>query len=390
MEFFHASHTRQLATSLSNWLPYLGPRLRLLDLSSSDLLTFDAGTWNTKLPALVHLRLSHLPTLDLSALTSLLCGGSNPLLERLLTLEIANVSASDSRLSLDKLIAYTNATRLNLTHLDISHNAYAFDLNTLFFGQPKFANLRHLLARNNKFTGCNSKVESVFLTQLERLDLSGNGLKGDACLTSILGVGGSLCRLDLSRNNFSFDVNVSLTLFADKPKLSFLDLSHNELVTFITYYGLNRTDPVEILDLSFNKLNKFQILSLSRVRACKLLDEEEFDGNDGDDEEIELGAGADGFKLDDDERFVYVDKLDLSWNQLEVVHVQHMLQSVRNVINLDLSFNPLRQVVGMSNAAPITSQILVDKNGEEVLPNDDDNGENDSDEYNDARDKTKG
>ena len=46
-----------------------------------------------------------------------------------------------------------------------------------------------------------------------------------------------------------------------------------------------------------------------------------------------------------------------------------MLQSVRNVLNVDMSFNSkLRQVVGMSNSAPISSSILLNDKNEEIDP----------------------
>jgi hypothetical protein len=50
--------------------------------------------------------------------------------------------------------------------------------------------------------------------------------------------------------------------------------------------------------------------------------------------------------LDDDRRFVFIQVLDLSHNKFETVNVQHMLQSVQNVVVLDLSSNPIIQVVG--------------------------------------------
>jgi hypothetical protein len=44
-----------------------------------------------------------------------------------------------------------------------------------------------------------------------------------------------------------------------------------------------------------------------------------------------------------------------------------MLQSVRNVLNVDFSFNSkLRQVIGMSNSAPISSSILLNDKNEEI------------------------
>ena len=45
-----------------------------------------------------------------------------------------------------------------------------------------------------------------------------------------------------------------------------------------------------------------------------------------------------------------------------------MLQTVRNIKHMDISFNDkMRQVVGMSNSAPITSKIVLNDKNEEVL-----------------------
>lgn len=78
------------------------------------------------------------------------------------------------------------------------------------------------------------------------------------------------------------------------------------------------------------------------------------------------------FKYDDDQRYIFIDKLILSSNSFQTVHIQHMLQTVRNIKHMDISFNDkLRQIVGMSNSAPITSKIILNDKNEEVLDYDD-------------------
>jgi hypothetical protein len=61
-----------------------------------------------------------------------------------------------------------------------------------------------------------------------------------------------------------------------------------------------------------------------------------------------------------------------------------MLQTVRNIKHMDISFNDkLRQVVGMSNSAPITSKIVLNDKNEEVLE------EMEYDETNNSNNSTK-
>ena len=239
--------------------------MKLIDLSDSDLRNIDATSWPAK--TLTHLYLNNLPRLELSSLNSFFM--RDQLFTRLETLHIRNVNARRQSLDLNSLISMSNVSQLNMRNLDISHNQYDDDLNTLFFGQYKLTPLVSLCAANNSFTQCSTKIEKNFLTNLKCLDLSRNKLSGVECLNAIKPME-NIEMLHMSHNRLGFDgrqdLSLSLEFFATKVHLSSLDLSHNNFSYFVTYFKEGHTS-VNKLDLSFNQLTLFRFLSLTQVKA---------------------------------------------------------------------------------------------------------------------------
>jgi hypothetical protein len=220
------------------------------------------------MPKLTHLYLNNLPSSLATHLYSYLVRDGN--FERLETLHIRNIGAHSKSLDLRALISMANVTQtLNMRSLDISHNAYDYDLNEAFFGQHKLQRLESLCAANNSFRTCSSKsMEKMFLTQLQCLDLSHNRLSGFECFKAI-NLMTNLVMLHASHNELKFEainLNESLLLLSNKPNMTSVDLSHNNLTYFVSYFKLSHA-PITMkkLDLSFNQLSLFRFLSLTQV-----------------------------------------------------------------------------------------------------------------------------
>jgi len=253
--------------------------LKLIDLSNSNLLTIDASLWSsTTMPKLTHLYLNNLPSSIASSLFAYLVRDGN--FERLETLHIRNIGAHSKSLDLLQLITMANVTQtLNMRSLDISHNAYDYDLNEAFFGQHKLQRLESLCAANNSFRTCSSKrMEKMFLTQLQCLDLSRNKLSGAECFKAINQMT-NLEMLHASHNELRFEANSddlgeSLLLLSNKPNMSSVDLSHNNLTYFVSYFKLSHAPTtMNKLDLSFNQLSLFRFLSLTQVNKTQFASE---------------------------------------------------------------------------------------------------------------------
>jgi Leucine-rich repeat (LRR) protein len=388
----HLRYTKNADKSFSNWLPYIGTRVKLLDLTGSNIRTLDSsGSSNKIASSLLHLNLAGCVDLEKASLVDFI--KTNKLFDQLKTLSIVGIGANSSNLPIENLIL--NANSSSLESLDISNNNYSIDLNVFLFNQPNLKNLVTFKASHNNFRICNKKLiagkEATLLTKLEYLDLSYNQLESSSCLYSIKPVN-TLRHLDLNHNKLQvlesdFKSDDLGMFFAEKLNLSYIDMSNNQ-IGFLTLYFNPRHARIEVFDLSHNKLKKFQILSWTLVESGKypfnnkpvsasptlvtkktkeisgsrekvvLTEQDEEEEDDGDnyelneqyyDDETEyetvIGSHAHD-DLDDDLRFVFIQVLDLSHNLFETVNVQHMLQSVENVVVLDLSFNPLVQVVG--------------------------------------------
>jgi hypothetical protein len=132
------------------------------------------------------------------------------------------------------------------------------------------------------------------------------------------------------------------------------------------------------IKITFNfqfKLKTFRILSMSTVQSAKYpfnLDESKQDNADDDYENYSAPFYDDTEeddgqtiidtnkhdKYDDDERFIIIEDLNLSHNLFSLVNIEHMFQTIKNIVYLDFSSNPLEKVYGMSGDALIMQNKL--------------------------------
>jgi Leucine-rich repeat (LRR) protein len=396
----YLSFTKNVEKSWQNWFPYIGTSLKLIDLSNSDIINLDSSL-STKMLSLTSLNLANNKNLDKSSLFTLL--GENKLIERIEYLNISNIGAWSKSLNINQLLSNANSTSISLSVLDVSHNKYNDDLNVFLFNQQKLSKLKVFIASNNQFTTCNSKLiagtDATLLTSLEEINLASNFLNGSSCLYPLKPVK-TLKKLDLRNNKLSlisteFKSDNFISFFADKPGLKYVDFSSNQFIFFILYMNPNHTF-VEKLDFSSNHLKSFRFLSMTKVNSAKFPtnlyenrvekntkkqpdspasngassdsgdDDDDYDYNetydygneyaDEDDEAIIETHSSDDY--DDDQRFIYINELNLSRNKFSIVNVQHMLQSIRNVYDFDLSYNPILQVVGLSGDPLLTNKVI--------------------------------
>ncbi len=365
--------------------------MKLLDLTGSNLKTLDAQLGIKSLgPTLRTLRLSFNPNIDKSDIVELL--KSQNLIDHLKELHLAGLNANSDNLPIHNLILNSNNSALE--SLDLSWNNYTKDLNVFIFNQPNLQNLKLLNLTRNSFSHCNKKlitgVDKTLLKNLEHIDLSWNKLNDSSCFLSLKSIT-TVKYLDMNHNYlklFASDYRSDdfAMFFSNKQNLSYIDLSYNQLPNLILYFSPDHVK-IDKFDLSYNNMRKFQILSLTSVEKGKypfnlklennsnnkknlknklnnknqtendyydenyiFEEDENEDDDDYEDEEENIISGGGARRktsdLDDDQRFIQIDFLDLSHNKFELLNVQHVLQSIKNVITLDLSFNPMEQVIG--------------------------------------------
>jgi len=242
----HLRHSRNVQSSWSNWFPYIGTQLQLLDLTDTGLVTLDPNFARNQ-PNFVHLILSNNPSIDKTLLTQLL--KTNDLITRLSHLQIKNISANSQNFPLDTLINHSD--NISLIQLDISRNNFSdLDLNMFLFNQAKFKNLQVFKASNAQLTTCKHELISTaktLLPALSDLDISNNQLNDFKCLHSIKLCTG-LQRLNLSNNQ--------------------LNLLHADLVSAELSNMLADMLQLTHLDFSFNKITELT-LNMNRVRLLK-------------------------------------------------------------------------------------------------------------------------
>lgn len=366
-------YTKNTDTSSSYWMPFIGSKLRVLDLTGSSVKYLDSA--GTLAASLTYLSVANCASLDKSSLADFL--RTDNLIYRIESLNVTGIGADNKNLPLDSMIRGSNST-VSLQSLDVSNNAYSGDLVSFLFSQSVLKNLTSFKARDNKFSSCNlNKSNATFPTKLEHIDLSKNLLDGSSCLRMLVSYT-SLRHLDLSFNQLKvseaeFKSNELGMFFANKLNLSYINFSNNQLGFLVLYFHPSHVN-IDTFDLAFNSLKKFQILSLTKVQndgvyvinanhkpsvdknnkkpiSIDYQDDDEYDLSDdeyyNEDEEYEtVIASHTRLDMDDDKRFVLIENLNLSHNRFESVNVQHILQSVQNVVSLDFSFNPIMQVTG--------------------------------------------
>lgn len=356
IEELYARNTRNIDKSWSEWLPFIGKKLKRIDLTNSNLKTIDAAL---NKPLLAHLILASNQQIDKTDLHKLL--STDNLIGRLITLNLANTTVSSE--SFEKIIDSSNSSILNLNYLDLSFNNFTDDLNVFLFNQPKLKKLESFRASNNKFNACSSKLDTInnksLLENLQELDLSFNSLNGFKCLHSIKTVV-NLRVLNLSHNKLNAiksDLVDLIDFFAKIVNITSIDFSYNSFVWLGFYFNENHAK-IDKFDLSRNNLKQFRFISKTRKNSAKFPyniigefdDYVDFDDDNTDETDDSVTVVDNKHDSDDDdERFVLIDNLNLSFNNFNQIDLQHMLQSIRNVKNLDLSNNPLSKLVGLSD-----------------------------------------
>lgn len=392
----HLRYTRNVEISAINWLPIIGnSSLRLIDFTGADLKKIDTSMWRN-MNSLTSLSLSNIPGIDKNSIVELLKGSS--LLKQLKYLHLANISADSKNFPLSQVLG---EQKNELELLDISSNNFNDDLNRFLFNQPNFSSLIVFKAVNNAFARCDQRLlmgeRQTLLTNLEVLDLSYNMINDSSCFYSIKPVS-TLQYIDLSHNKLSVNVSdvqsVSFaSVFAQMTNLTHIDLSYNRLSALVLYFNVNHVR-IETLDISNNRLRDFQILSLTMVKNnhFALSSQQESNTTDDDnDEDLNMhyiddtdnDYNSEETIIDtnnrnknpeeDDERFIVVDRLDLSKNKFSSINLQLMFQSIRNIVYLNMSSNPLEQMIGMAedpvmiNNPVIKTNALQDGVEDEIL-----------------------
>lgn len=360
------------------WFPYIGNQLELIDLSYSDIYHLEPSL-SIQSPNLFSLYLSNCQEMQKSSLFDLL--KTNNLISKLKYLDISNINASTTNFDLVNLITNTNGT--DLIYLDISFNRYDEDLNRFLFNRQQLNKIEMFYAKNNKFKMCNQKLiaglDSTLLNKLRRLDLSNNNLDS-SCLYSIKPIK-TLEYLDLSKNRLKlstdeFKTNNFDQFFTDKVNLSYIDLSNNQFLTFSLYLSSRHID-IENFDMSNNQLRSFNFISQTKYNSMhskptrnspndnseedlNYQDDYEDDDNDENTEIIIENHVKD--EKDDDIRYLVIKKLNLSRNNFSTIFLQHMFQSIKNIVYLDLSSNPIQHSVGMSGDPLLVNKVINGKN----------------------------
>jgi hypothetical protein len=377
-------NTLNVESSWQKWFQYIQNTIQVIDLSGSDVIILDSSL-ATAASNLNSLILSNLPKLDKNSLKSVL--STDRLFERLKKLAIVNINATQSNFPILNMFTISSNNNnsnnsLSLSELDISKNQYSYDFSTFLFNQRNLKNLKIFKANNNKFRACieNLRTESSYLSSLEYLDLSWNQIENSSCLFALKPLT-KLQHLDMSHNQLSVSSADYLNLtyiFTNKLNLSNIDLSSNRLDKFVVYLSMNHTE-INNFDLSSNNLRLFKFLSVSSVEQAQNLknvqapnsnsgglkqdpdddddDDENDDQNDDDDGEDDVDIlienhhkemNNEKLENDDDMRYMVINNLNLSSNQFQVIHINHMFQSIKNIQKLDMSSNPIIQVNGLS------------------------------------------
>ena len=114
----------------------------------------------------------------------------------------------------------------NLVNLDLEYNSLEGSIPSSLFALPQ---LKSIYLSNNKFSGQLNMSPSA---QLEEVDLSNNYLEGSFYLNDVIQHLGNLSFLDLSYNNFSIDVESSVSASYNFPTLYSINLASCRLNSF--------------------------------------------------------------------------------------------------------------------------------------------------------------
>lgn len=343
----YARNSLNIESSIKNWLPEL-TNLRLLDFSSSNMVNLDA--MNFKNMSLTHFIFANNSQINSSSLELFFANSS--ILSSLKCLVLSQNKLNQSNFDLAKILAEHNSS-LSLEMLDISDNYFSQDLNEFLFGQKNLAKLKYFVARGNKFEVCNKRLTDKIIQNLEYLDIAHNQLKKSSCLY-VLNNLKSLVHLDMSHNFLLSDQNETELekIFLDSRNLTDINFSSNLFKTFVIRFSLNHTR-INSIDFSNNSLERFRFQPFD-VESDSYLENEKFYEKLDNTYDLVIESPI---KIESDQRYIFVDSIDLSQNKFTVINIHHQFQSIENVLYLNFSNNPIIFVNGLSDEAALLPNI---------------------------------
>ena len=318
----------------TSWFRNIHTNLKILDLTNTNLVSMDSAI-------LLH---KSLHTLILSNNENINKTQVLQFIEELnlKRIDIARINASADNLDLKYII---QKKPQNLNYIDVSSNRYIdFDIDTIII--DIITNFQTFIGSKNQFisyeelNNTNKALLESTSTRLEVLNLSGNKL--NSSLLYYIQFIESLRVLDLSNNLISlvseeFISDDMVSLFSKMANLTDVNLSHNKLLRFITYFN-ESTKLINSFDLSHNLLDNFYILSSSIVREptfpinLRPLNNQSNDNFDVDENTVDNDNA-------DVDRFLNMNLLDLSSNAFTELNFKRQFKSVKNLKRLDASFN---------------------------------------------------
>jgi Leucine-rich repeat (LRR) protein len=191
---------------------------------------------------------------------------------------LQHMSAQDIQLGSNNLTGQIPHFPINISNLNLSSNSFSGSL----LSELKAPLLEELLLANNQITGT-IPSSMCQLTDLQRLDLSGNNLTGDVMqcwkesdkdstvlsANSVVQFGSSMYSLALSNNDLSGEFPKFLQ---SASKLKFLDLSYNRFYGTLPKWLPEKMPDLQILTLRSNMFSGHIPKNLTCLESLHYLD----------------------------------------------------------------------------------------------------------------------
>jgi len=356
MEQLYLADSLNFATSIPNWFHHIGPKLRILNLKNSSIKNLDFIT-GEQFPNLEKLIISNNIGLNISALFS------QKFPKGLTHIEMQNLGLSTSKIDLKLLVGVFP----KLNTIDISQNDFTDDICSY---ASTITKLQTFIANYNNFQSdlaCSAfrDLKSVN-SSLIKLEMASNKLT--ISILHLIKAIPSLQYIDLSHNDIRMTENDLksdglINLFANKAKISHINLSFNRMKMFYTYFDDDLSSPIDLINLSGNSLSLCEILPFYLTENIQFPSNINMkfrnisDENDGEDDEEDAAAAKIDFK-----KHLHIGEIDLSHNKFEFINLYNHFRPVKFVSVLDMSFNPLRNVINLSNSLTslLNSNINID------------------------------
>lgn len=384
LEELYLKNAKNIHNSWSNWFDYIGNSLKVLDLTNTNLIEFNANVFqHVNLQTLI---VSYNKNLNKQKLLAQLTvtdknsssNSSSNSFNNLANIILAGINATSETFN---LATFLKTKSNNIVSIDISDNMYNNDLNDGLIVDIMLK-LKSFKANNNQFksvlelnkninaSNLLKNTSSSDLMRLEELYISNNLI--DSLLLPYIQYAIKLRVIDLSKNDIrlemrEYTLDKMILLFNNMPNITDINLSYNRFRRFITYFS-NRNRTLNI-NLAHNNLNQFVILPKYLVEDAEFPSNIKLDSN----ENVELNLKS----IDDEtmqftERYLNINQLDLSSNLFQTFNISHCLQSVKQLNILDLSLNTdLNKLDSLSYLSDVALQMYFRKElKEEIKIND--------------------